>query len=142
MYEDSQRDMDNKMIDIDAYQEQWKKDRMMVALFDALEDIQEPRPAILDEMIQKRSLEIFPKFREASLKAFNQRKDEIFSTDDYYETLNRLGDLVYGEFRKLTDEEKEILFCSLEYRELENDHWTWYEWEVVSELLHSRNLGV
>ena len=129
--------MSNKMIDIDAYQEQWKKDRMMVALFDALEDISEPRPAILDEMIQKRSLEIFPKFREAALKAFSEREKEIFCTDDYYETLNRLGDFVYGEFRKLTDEEKEILFCSLEYRDME-DHWTWYEWEVVSELLSKR----
>ena len=138
MYEDSQRDMSNKMIDIDAYQEQWKKDRMMVALFDALEDISEPRPAILDEMIQKRSLEIFPKFREAALKAFSERKDEIFCTDDYYETLNRLGDFVYGEFRKLTDEEKEILFCSLEYRDMVNEHWTWYEWDVVSELLSKR----
>ena len=133
--------MSNKMIDIDSYQEQWKKDRMMVALFDALEDIQEPRPAILDEMIQKRSLEIFPKLREASLDAFNQRKDEVFSTEDYHETLNRLGDLVYGEFRKLTDEERELLILSIEYRDMEN-HWTWYEWEVVSELLHSRNLGV
>lgn len=129
--------MSNKMIDIDAYQEQWKKDRMMVALFDALEDISEPRPVILDEMIQKRSMEIFPKFREAALKAFSEREKEIFSTDDYYEILNRLGDFVYGEFRKLTDEEKEILFCSLEYRDME-DHWTWYEWEVVSELLSKR----
>lgn len=130
--------MSNKMIDIDAYQEQWKKDRMMVALFDALEDISEPRPAILDEMIQKRSLEIFPKFREATLKAFSEREKEIFSTDDYYEILNRLGNFVYGEFRKLTDEEKEILFCSLEYRDMVNEHWTWYEWDVVSELLSKR----
>ena len=113
----------------------------MVALFDAFEYMHEPRPAFLDEMIDKRSLEIFPKLKKAAYKEFRKHKKEVFGITDQDEIIKRLDHLVQGEFRKLTEEEKDILYCSLDYHEMKDGNWAWYEWNIVSELLSEKQVN-
>ena len=131
--------MSNKTIDFGVYQDPRKKDKMMIGLFELFEEMDEPRPAFLDEMIKERSQEIFPKLRKAALKAFRKQKQELFNTTDEQEILNRLLNFVHDEYRyALTYDEKDILGCSLEYHDMYNECWAWFEYDIAAELMKKK----
>ena len=128
--------MSNKTIDFGVYQDPRKQDKLMIGLFELFEELDEPRPAFLDEMIKERSQEIFPKLKKAVLKEFRKKKQELFNTTDEHEILHRLLNLVHQEYRyALTYDEKDILGCSLEYHEMTDPNYEWYELAVADELL-------
>lgn len=128
--------MDKKLIEVKAFPEQWKNDRTMVALFDVMEDIGETNP-VLNEMIEKRAQEVFAKLQEASYNAFLKSRTYIFEPSDEQEVEDRLEEVIHDEFRKLTDDEQEILMCTIEFHE-SPECWTWYEWNIFSGLLLKR----
>ena len=136
MYEDSQRDMDNQTIDFSIYQDPLTKDKMMIGLYETFEEMDEPKPDFLAEMIKERSMTILPKLKKAAVKEFRKQKEEIFSTTDESEIMNRLLNLVHQEYRySLTYDEKDILGCSLEYHEMTDPNYEWYELAVADELM-------
>lgn len=128
--------MSNKTIDFGVYQDPRKKDKMMIGLFELFEELDEPRPAFLDEMIKERSQEIYPKLRKAVLKEFRKHKQELFNSIDEHEILHRLLNLVHQEYRyALTYDEKDILGCSLEYHDMFEECWAWFEYDIATELM-------
>ncbi len=130
--------MNEQIIDLDAIQEPWKKDILMVAVFNALITIGEPRPASLDNIIDSRAHEILTALKKSVKKAFRKVPKEILESNDPYEAQNYLDPLISHSFRKLNDMEREILFCSNELHDFK-DSWAWYEWDIVSELLPKKN---
>ena len=89
--------MDNQTIDFSIYQDPLTKDKMMIGLYETFEEMDEPKPDFLSEMIKERSMTILPKLRKAALKEFRKQKEEIFSTADEQEIRNRLLNLVHQE---------------------------------------------
>jgi len=128
--------MNKKLIEINTFPEQWKNDRTMVALFDVLEDIGEINP-VLNEMIEKRAQEVFARLQEASYKAFLKSKNYIFEPLDPQEVEDRLEEVIHDEFCKFTDDEQDILMCTIGFHE-SPECWTWYEWNIFIELLLKR----
>ena len=128
--------MDNQTIDFSIYQDPLTKDKMMIGLYETFEEMDEPKPDFLCEMIKERSMTILPKLKKAALKEFRKQKEEIFSTTDESEIMNRLLNLVHQEYRySLTYDEKDILGCSLEYHEMTDPNYEWYELAVADELM-------
>ena len=128
--------MSTKTIDFGVYQDSLTKDKMMIGLYEMFEEMDVPKPAFLDEMIKERSLEILPKLRKAALKEFRKQKKDIFSLTNEHEIWNRLLNLVHQEYRySLTYDEKDILGCSLEYHEMTDPNYEWYELAVADELM-------
>ena len=74
--------MSNKIIDFDVYQDPLTKDKMMVGLYETFEEMDEPKPEFLGEMIKERCLQIVPKLKKAVLKEFRKLKEEIFGLTD------------------------------------------------------------
>ena len=128
--------MDNKTIDFSIYQDPLTKDKMMIGLYETFEEMDEPKPDFLSEMIKERSMTILPKLRKAALKEFRKQKKDIFSLTNEHEIWNRLLNLVHQEYRySLTYDEKDILGCSLEYHEMTDPNYEWYELAVADELM-------
>ena len=128
--------MNNQTIDFSVYQDPLTKDKMMIGLYETFEEMEEPKPDFLGEMIKERSMTILPKLKKAALKEFRKQKKEIFSLTNEHEIRNRLLNLVRQEYRySLTYDEKDILGCSLEYREMTDPNYEWYELAVADELM-------
>lgn len=128
--------MDNQTIDFSIYQDPRTKDKMMIGLYETFEEMDEPKPDFLAEMIKERSMTILPKLKKAALKEFRKQKEEIFSTTDESEIRDRLLNLVHQEYRySLTYDEKDILGCSLEYHEMTDPNYEWYDLAVADELM-------
>ena len=128
--------MSNKTIDFGVYQDPLTKDKMMIGLYEMFEEMDVPRPAFLDEMIKERCQQIVPKLKKAVLKEFRKQKEEIFNTTDEHEIRKRLLNLVRQEYRySLTYDEKDILGCSLEYYEMLDMNYDWYELAIAAELM-------
>ena len=108
----------------------------MIGLYETFEEMDEPKPDFLAEMIKERSMTILPKLKKAALKEFRKQKEEIFSTTNEHEIRNRLLNLVRQEYRySLTYDEKDILGCSLEYHEMTDPNYEWYELAIADELM-------
>ena len=128
--------MDNQTIDFSIYQDPLTKDKMMIGLYETFEEMDEPKPDFLGEMIKERSMTILPKLKKAALKEFRKQKKDIFSLTNEHEIWNRLLNLVRQEYRySLTYDEKDILGCSLEYHEMTDPNYEWYELAVADELM-------
>ena len=128
--------MDNQTIDFSIYQDPLTKDKMMIGLYETFEEMDEPKPDFLAEMIKERSMTILPKLKKAALKEFRKQKEEIFNTTDEKEIRKRLLNLVHQEYRySLTYDEKDILGCSLEYHEMTDPNYEWYELTITDELM-------
>ena len=128
--------MDNQTIDFSIYQDPLTKDKMMIGLYETFEEMDEPKPDFLAEMIKERSMTILPKLKKAAVKEFRKQKKDIFSLTNEHEIWNRLLNLVHQEYRySLTYDEKDILGCSLEYHEMTDPNYEWYELAVADELM-------
>lgn len=128
--------MDNQTIDFSIYQDPLTKDKMMIGLYETFEEMDEPKPDFLGEMIKERSMTILPKLKKAAVKEFRKQKKDIFSLSNEHEIRNRLLNLVHQEYRySLTYDEKDILGCSLEYHEMTDPNYEWYELAVADELM-------
>ena len=127
--------MQNEIINLESIQEQWKKDILMVAVFNAFVTIEESRPAFLDKMIDARAQPIVANIKKAVTKAFRESPSIIFEgAEDVYDIQNYLEQLINHEFHNLKEMEREIIYCSNELHDFK-DHWAWFEWEIISELL-------
>ena len=128
--------MSNTTIDFGVYQDPLTKDKMMIGLYETFEEMDEPKPDFLGEMIKERCQQIVPKLKKAALKEFRKLKEEIFSLTSEEDIRDRLLDLVHQEYRySLTYTEKDILGCSLEYYDMLDLNYAWYELAIADELM-------